>query len=370
MSPSILVLCPHPVDRAPGQRLKYEQYFDSWERAGYRVDVRPFWSERTWDVLYQPRHRARKVIGFLDGVRRRIVDTRDARRADLVYLFLGAAPVGPPLVERAVRRAGVPVVYDIDDLVYLPHGSSANRFMRWLRSREKVVELMTHAEQVVVCTTHLEQFARQHNEHVTDISSTIDTDAYRPRPHRDRTRGVVIGWSGSHSTAPYLHLLDDVLRELHRSEGTRVRVIGEPGFEIPGIDLEALPWRLETEVADLSEIDIGVYPLPDEEWVYGKSGLKALQYMALEIPPVAQRIGTNLEIIEHGVNGFLVSTQDEWLDAIRSLVHDPSRRKAMGQAARRAVLKRYSVEATAPVYLRVLEAALATSPRGGGTPRA
>jgi glycosyltransferase involved in cell wall biosynthesis len=355
MSPTIVVLCPHPQDRAPGQRLKFEQYYDSWRAAGYEIDVRPFWSERTWDVLYQPGAWGKKIAGTIDGIRRRFADTRAATRADIVYLFLHAAPIGPPIVERAVRRAGVPTVYDIDDLVYLPHGSSANRFMRWLRSRDKVIELVANADHVVVCTRHLETFAREHNAHVTDISSTIDTDAYQPRPHRPGTAALVIGWSGSHSTAPYVHLLDDVLRELHQTDGATVRVIGEPSFSIDGVPVDALPWRLETEVADLSAIDIGVYPLPDEEWVYGKSGLKALQYMALEIPTVAQRIGTNLEIIEHGVNGFLASTPEEWVECIRALIHDPDLRRRMGQAARQTVLERYSVKATAPVYLEILD---------------
>jgi glycosyltransferase involved in cell wall biosynthesis len=358
--PTILVLCPHPPDRAPGQRLKFEQYYESWRAAGYEVDVRPFWSDRTWNVLYSHGHYAAKAIGMLDGYRRRIGDVFAARRADLVYLFLEAAPLGPPLFERVVRRSSVPVVFDIDDLVYLPHGSSANRFMRWFRSRDKVPELISHAAHVVVCTHHLEEFARRFNDNVTDISSTIDTDTYVPRPHRERTSGVTIGWSGSHSTAPYLHLLDDVLTEVHRSDEIAIHVVGESTFDIPGLPVDARPWQLSSEVADLSEFDIGVYPLPDEEWVYGKSGLKALQYMALEIPPVAQRIGTNLEIIEHGVNGFLASTHDEWVECIRTLVRDPELRRQMGRAARQTILDRYSVKGTAPVYLEIIEAAMAT----------
>lgn len=366
-APTIVVLCPHPEDTAPGQRLKYEQFFPSWRAAGYEVDVRPFWSMDTWRILYADGNIAGKVLGVVDGLRRRLGDVRAARRADVLYVFLHATPIGPPIVERLARRAGAPMVYDIDDLVYLPHGSSANRFMRWFRSQDRVVELMRLADHVIVCTRYLEEFARRHNEFVTDISSTIDTDAYVPRPHRERTEGVVVGWSGSHSTAPYLHLLDDVLRDLQRTDDIAIRVIGEPSFRIDGATVEALPWRSATEVTDLSAIDIGVYPLPDEEWVLGKSGLKALQYMALEIPPVATKIGTNLEIIEHGVNGFLVSDEDEWRNAIRRLVHEPELRRTMGKAARQTVEERYSVRANAPTYLQILERV--TNLRDGGRAR-
>jgi glycosyltransferase involved in cell wall biosynthesis len=354
----IVVLCPHPPDRAPGQRLKFEQYYPSWRAAGYEVDVRPFWSPAASEHLYEPGQWGRKVAGVAGGFLRRVGDGRDALRADLVYLFLEALPLGPPILERMLVRRGVPLVYDIDDLVYLPHSSGQNPFMRWLRDYGKVHELMGLANHVIVCTAHLQAVAAGYNKHVTRISSTIDLDLYQPRPHRPRTEGLVIGWSGSHSTSPYLHLLDSVLAELQRTEGIRVKVIGDGAFRIPGVEIKAMPWRLETEVAELSEIDIGVYPLPDEEWVLGKSGLKALQYMALGIPTVAQSVGTNLEIIDDGVNGLLAGDAKEWAQALRLLIRDPELRARLGDAGRRTVAAHYSVAVTRPEYLGVLDEVL------------
>ncbi len=351
----VVVLCPHPPDRAPGQRLKFEQYYGSWRRAGYEVDVRPFWSPWAWDHLYLPGQRAQKVAGVIGGFTRRVRDLGAALRADIVYLFLEAAPLGPPLMERVIDRFGPPIVYDIDDLVHLPHSSSSNRFMHRLRSHAKVPELIRRADHVIVCTEYLRRFAQPYNDRVTNISSTIDLTAYRPRPQRPVVEGVVVGWSGSHSTSPYLHLLDRVLQDLQESDGIAVKVIGDAGFTILGAGVEAQPWRLESEVADLSEIDIGVYPLPGEEWVLGKSGLKALQYMALGIPTIAQRVGTNLDIIDHGRNGFLADSPDEWCQALRSLIRDPELRARMGDAGRRTVEERYSVAVTEPRYLAILD---------------
>ncbi len=358
----LVVLCPYPPDRAPSQRLKFEQYYDIWREAGWSVDVRPFWDDEAWGRLYRPGGAGAKLADFARGLGRRIDDARAASRADLVYLHLEAIPIGPPVLEQMLARRGVPIVYDIDDLIYLPHASGANPFMRWLRPSGKVPRVAGLARHVVVCTEYLEELARGWNPRVTNISSTIDTDTYVPREGNDRTRGVVVGWSGSHSTSPYLHLLDDVLAELQETDGIRVRVIGDAAFSIPGVEVEAMPWVLEDEVADLAEIDIGVYPLPDAEWVLGKSGLKALQYMALGIPTVAQRIGANLSILEQGRNGFLVSTPDDWRRALRSLVRDPALRRRIGAAGRRTVEERYSVRANASRYLRVLEEAVRGSP--------
>ena len=151
----IVVLCPYPPDRAPSQRLKFEQYYDDWRSHGWTVDVRPFWDEAAWRILYQPNHRGEKLRALARGLVRRRRDLEDALAADLVYLHLEAAPVGPPWIERRIARAGVPVVYDVDDLVHLPYGSRANPFMRLLRGSGKVPELLGLARQVIVCTPYL-----------------------------------------------------------------------------------------------------------------------------------------------------------------------------------------------------------------------
>ena len=132
-------------------------------------------------------------------------------------------------------------------------------------------------------------------------------------------------------------------------------MIGDADFEMEGIEVKALAWSAEREVTELREFDIGVYPLPlDEEWVYGKSGLKALQYMALGIPTVATAIGANFRVIHHGETGLLVKSEEEWLEALLRLISKESERQRMGKAAAEFVDLHYSVKANAKVYLSVL----------------
>src|SRR5207253_9840629 len=166
------------------------------------------------------------------------------------------------------------------------------------------------------------------------------------------------------STSRYLHLLDGPLRKLQETHGIEVRVIGDASFAIEGAFVRATDWRLESEVEDLAELDIGVYPLPDEEWVLGKSGLKALQDMALGVATIAQRTPVNEGIIEHGVNGFLVDGLASWESTVGQLITSERLRASVAEAARRTVEERYSVRVTTPEYLRVLDSALASRPRG------
>jgi len=92
-------------------------------------------------------------------------------------------------------------------------------------------------------------------------------------------------------------------------------------------------------------------PLPDDEWAKGKCGLKGLQYMALEIPTLMSPVGVNTEIIQHGVNGYLPNTENEWVDILSNLIENKELRERIGKASRQTVINKYSVEAWKQKYL-------------------
>jgi glycosyltransferase involved in cell wall biosynthesis len=250
---------------------------------------------------------------------------------------------------------GKRLIYDIDDLIFLRHASRANRFVKFLKGKWNIHYLMTVSDHVIVCTEYLKAYALRFNSHVTNISSTIDTEVYRPRGGaRHRTR-LCIGWSGSHTTVEYVALLQRVFEELRRRYDFYIKIIGYPQPPLSGLEVVAQDWRLASEVEDLQEFDIGVYPLPNDEWVLGKSGLKALQYMGLGIPTVATAIGATLEIIRDGENGFLASSDDEWVQKLSRLLEDAELRRRMGANSRKTVEERYSVQVNMKRYLDILD---------------
>ena len=358
----VLFLTPYPLHCAPSQRLKFEQYFASFEAHGIQVTVSPFVSPALWRILYEQGHWLKKGLFTLSGYFKRTWDFCRASRFDAIYLHLWAVPFGPPWFEEALSRRGIPLIYDIDDLIYLPRASRANAFAMRFRKEERIARIIRSATHVIVCTEYLLRFALRYNRAVTRISSTIDAATYYPRQPSRETRSVTIGWSGSHSTSPYLQLLSRVLQKLSRQFDVRLLVIGDPRFRIDGVRVDARPWRRERETSDLAEMDIGVYPLPDEEWVLGKSGLKALQYMGMGVPVVASGIGAACEFIRDGENGFLVRSVDEWVDRLSRLICEPALRAAMGRAGRMTVEERFSVQVTAPVYVEIVSAVLGRGP--------
>jgi glycosyltransferase involved in cell wall biosynthesis len=126
-------------------------------------------------------------------------------------------------------------------------------------------------------------------------------------------------------------------------------VIGAESFRITGASVETLPWREQSEIQDLSAIDVGLMPLPDDPWARGKCGLKALQYMALGIPTVMSPVGVNREIAAGGA-AHLAGGDDEWRAVLTRLIEDPELRAKLGAAGRARVEERYSVRAMLPRY--------------------
>jgi len=352
----ILFLVPYPFDKAPSQRLKFEQYYSYFEKNGFTVSKSSFINESFWKIIYKKGFWLQKIFYTCTGYLRRLGILFTLPKYDIVYVHLWVTPLGPPIFEWFVHKLSRKVVYDIDDLVYIPQ-TGVNQLVLKMKGKDKPLFMMKKAHHVITCTPFLDQFVRKYNPNTTDISSTIDTEKYRPKQdYSIVNRKIILGWSGSYTTIRYLRLLVPVFTKLQQqSFPFKLMVIGDKSFSIDGIDVEAMEWKESLEVKTISQFDIGLYPVPDEQWAYGKSGLKALQYMALGVPTVATGIGANFRIIENGENGLLVKTDEDWIDSIKKLYNDETLRKRIGQKGVNVVESRFSVHANQDVYLSILQ---------------
>ena len=210
----------------------------------------------------------------------------------------------------------------------------------------------------MVGNPYLAEYARQVNDRVTVIPTTIDTEKYQPSARKESAGPPVIGWTGSYSTVQHLDTLRGALQKLAERESFRLRVIGTPTYELPPVHVEAMSWRADTELEDLSAIDIGVMPLPDDKWSKGKCGLKALQFMAMGIPTICSPVGVNTDIIQDDQNGFIASTEDEWVDKLSRLLRSHELRQRLGQAGRSTVEQKYSAITQTPRVYEIFKSVL------------
>lgn len=359
----VLILCPSPKGTAATQRLKYEQYLDLLEKEGYDFTISSFQTKRFWDIVYKPGRTAEKIWWTAIGYLRRIGDLFRAPFYDAVFVNLWITPLGFPLFERMLFFFNKKVIYDIDDMLFIDKKQQGKvSLIQRLKGRRKPVVLMKHSRYVIVCTPKLEEIALATNKYknAIDISSTFDTGRFTPVDNYRQKEITTIGWTGTHSTIPFLESLQPVLAAVSRQREIRLMVIANKEYSMKDVPTEFIYWNEETEVKDLHQFDIGLYPIPANEWSLGKSSLKALTYMAIAIPFVATAYGTNYRIMQEGVQGFMALSNEEWIESIIKLIDDVELRKRMGLAGRKTVEDLYSVKVNFSKYLQVFKTVIPT----------
>jgi glycosyltransferase involved in cell wall biosynthesis len=351
----LLAIVPSVYDTSPGQRFRIEQWEPLLRQRGVEITYAPFESQDLHQVLYQTGKMGRKLSLVASGFGRRLSLMNSAKGYDAAYIFREAALLGPPIIERLLKRRGVPIIFDFDDAVFVSYRSPSNGYLSYLKFAAKTKKICSLAAHVMAGNSYLADYARQFNARVTVVPTTIDTEKYLKR--RDSTAAEVpmIGWTGSFSTVQHLDTLRGALQKLARHERFRLRVIGTPEYRLEGVEVEARPWRSETELDDLRSIDVGVMPLPDDQWSRGKCGLKALQFMALGIPTICSPVGVNTEIVRDGENGFIAGTEDQWVERLGRLLRSAELRERMGAAGRATVEQGYSAIAQAPRVYEVFQ---------------
>jgi glycosyltransferase involved in cell wall biosynthesis len=273
---------------------------------------------------------------------RRLRSAWRSREFGVVYLHREAALVGPAWIERLCHLRNPRLVYDFDDAIWLRYVSPRNRYLSYLKAPGKTKAICRMASAVTVGNETLAAFARRYNPCVTIVPSTVSLREYRPRPVSSIGKDPVIGWTGSHSSAQYLRLVEGPLRRF------KLLVIGVGDYRLDGVQVECRPWRETTEVEDLWSADVGIMPLTDDPWTNGKCAMKAIQYMGVGIPAVVSPVGANRDVVTHGVCGFHASSDADWVSALERLVDSEDLRVRMGVEGRRRVEQHYSAEVHAP----------------------
>jgi glycosyltransferase involved in cell wall biosynthesis len=357
---SVCALVPYPVNSAPSQRFRLEQWRPYLREQGIAVEFHPFVDDALMALLHRPGRPGRKAASLVRAFLRRALALGAVRNYDVVVIHRALCILGPAVLERMLPLFGKPVIFDFDDAIWLLHTTHANRHFGWLKFPGKTAAICRLSTHVVVGNAWLADYARRSNPHVTVIPSSIDIERFRPVSKRLTSGRTVVGWTGSGTSQTYLEMFAPVLARLHQTCDFELRVISDRWPEITAPPFEWRPWSAQTEVLELEQFDIGIMPMPDDKWAHGKCAFKALQTMAMGIPTVCSAVGMNRELVQHGTNGLLAATEEDWLDHLRSLIEDPALRERLGTAGRRTVEESYSMEQSADRFARVIRETLET----------
>ena len=142
------------------------------------------------------------------------------------------------------------------------------------------------------------------------------------------------------------HPEDPALYRLLASRGLRVRIMGgtclAPALQgVEGIEL--LPAGAESTPDFYRSLDAFFYRTGASTEAYGRVVVEA---MAAGLPVVAHICGGYAEVMEEGVSGLLIRSQEEAYDAVMRLAADPGLCLGLGEAGRRQALAVHGPEAT------------------------
>ncbi|MBI5847779.1 MAG: glycosyltransferase family 4 protein [Nitrospirae bacterium] len=248
-----------------------------------------------------------------------------------------------PFEVKLLRSCARKLIFDFDDAIYYRDDSHAS--FESMARLSKFKQITGAADLVIAGNRVLADYANKFNKNVVVLPSAVETRSIPVKDHSVRNRDMVIGWIGGKGNLRHLAMLSETFQNLARSNNIRVRVICSDTIQIPGVQVDFVPWSLTTQEREIALFDIGVMPLPSNKWSEGKCGYKALQYMAAGVPPVVSDVGINREIVEHGKEGLVISTREGFYDALRSLIQSEKQRIEFGENARKKTEAYYSVEA-------------------------
>jgi glycosyltransferase involved in cell wall biosynthesis len=325
-------------------RLRTFQYRHHLTEAGLDVIYAPLFDNAYLRALYTGRS---AVVAGLRALTSRMVRLVVQSKPHAVWLEKEALPWVPWEVERLFLPRRVPIIADYDDAVFHRYDGHASPGVRYFL-HDKIDGVMRSAALVTAGNDYLAERARAAGaQRVAVFPTVVDLDRYTGKNCSDA--GGNVGWIGSPTTwNEYVVPMLPELIDLIRAEGGVFSAVGAPeaAGEVPSVIRH--PWDEDTEVAHLRAMSVGIMPLADTPWARGKCGYKLIQYMACGVPVVASPVGANLDIVEHGVNGFFASTPQAWRDSIAALLRDPELRRRMGEAGRRTVEQRYCLGKVGP----------------------
>jgi len=360
-SKRILFICPYPINQAPSQRFRFEQYLTFLKENNFQIQLEPFLPISVWQSLYTQKKKFHKVWWVILGYLKRIWLLFSVNKYQFIFIHREATPLGPPIIEWFIAKLSrAKIIYDFDDAIWLTDKEGESKFEKMFRWRSKVSSICKWSFRISCGNKYLADYARNFNSNVIVNPTTIDLKSV-DNFHKDlksdlKINDITIGWTGSHSTLKYLTEITKTIQQLEKVYPQIViLVIADKKPFLDVNKLKFVKWNNQTEIKDLINISIGIMPLPDNDWTLGKCGFKILQYMALGIPSIASNVGTNKEIIQHGINGYLCSTPEEWLACFEQLITNPSLRFQIGKNGRKTVEKAYSVDSNKNNFLSLFE---------------
>ncbi len=338
-------------------RLRSYQYFSHLNKEGIAVTIKPFFNENYLNHLYAKKKITN--ISLLKFYLRRLITLFSVYKYDIIVIEKELFPYFFSWFEKLLFILNIKYIVDYDDAIFHNYDLSNNRFIQFFL-KNKIGNVMKYSSCVLAGNDYLAKKAKQSGANkVVVFPTVIDTNKYKLKEYHADKHKVIIGWIGSPSTFKYVQNIAPLLSKLNKIHPFELHIIGaREELDFNGI-VKYQKWT-EAEEADLiSKIDIGIMPLENTPWELGKCAYKLIQYMGCGLPVVASFIGMNKEVVEHGIDGFLVISENDWIQKLSVLINDFKLRKQFGEAGRKKIEQEFSLTHNIQILVPILKDARA-----------
>ncbi|HET6449195.1 MAG TPA: glycosyltransferase [Conexibacter sp.] len=295
---------------------------------------------------------------------KRVIDIAPLAHCDFVHIHRPAILYDDGDVVTRLLDRGIAVGFDEDDnVVDMPLGLEDRTDQPWApRARRNFELLLDHVARVDLVTTPSDHLADRfeaagaRNVHVVDNYLPGAFNRVEPEGHD----GLVIGWHAGREhlvDAEGLGLAATLERILDAHPDVRVETINiEIGMTHERYRREGVV-PIDRLTRRLADFDIGIVPLADIPFNYGRSNVKAREYAAAGVPWLASPVGSYRHLGE--AEGGQLVADDEWFDALDGLIR--ARRERAKRAKRaKAWAKRETIWEMAGVWEQLFLDAVAT----------
>lgn len=296
----------------------------------------------------------KSFLSIVHGYFSRLIVLLFSNKSDLIWLEKELFPWLPAFVEIIFLRLGSSYIIDYDDAIFHRYDQHRSALVRKLFGN-KIKKVMRSATLVIAGNKYIADYAKKAGAELVEIIPTVVDHKKYNKAHQNRDGHFKIGWIGSPSTSRHLRVAKSALKQVCEDDSVKIITIGAQSTDVNDIPASVIPWSEETEAEHLSSFDVGIMPLPDTPWERGKCGFKLIQYMACGLPVVASPVGANIEIVKHGVDGFLADNTKEWIKYLMTLKGNPNLSLKMGIAGRKKVEREYSLQETASRLVELMK---------------
>lgn len=333
-------------------RLRSYQYFPKLEEQGIHVEVSPLFNDNYLSKIYKGETpKLLVVIAYL----KRLVAIFKISNHNLIIIEYELLPYLPSIFERILALLKIKYIVDYDDAIFHNYDKHPNKLIRKCLGN-KIDSVMKYSSCVIAGNAYLAERAyKARAKHIEIIPTVIDQARYREKKNFSNIK-LKIGWIGSPSTFSYLKSVSTILEQFGQDKNIEIHVVGSKEILRLKYAKEIYyEWQENTEVDVIVNFDVGIMPLENTLWAKGKCAYKLIQYMACGIPVIASPVGMNNQVVDHGENGFLAETDEEWKYALNALYKNPELQKKMGENGIKKINEIYNLETQSKKLIGIIK---------------